>query len=303
MNLILLLNRGAGALRGVDAAQAAEELAGIFRDHDHRVTVEVSDGQDIVERIERACQTRGIDALVVGGGDGTISAAAAAVAECGTTLGVLPLGTMNLFARSLGIPLEMKAAAAALAGGSPGAVDIGDVNGRSFVHHVALGLHAKVVRTREKMTYTSRLGKLGATAQAWWTVVRRPPRLDAEIRADAHVIRRRTAAILVSNNPLGEGHLPYADDPTEGALGLYVVKSRRLPDLVKLAADIAFGAIAGNPNLEQRFAKEVEIAVPAKVIEASVDGEVVSLDTPVCCRLRRGGLSVLRPAPDTAVGT
>jgi len=295
MKLILILNRSAGTLRGVDPDAAAEELAEIFRARGHEVAAEVHEGKEAVEAVRRACRGGGADAIVVGGGDGTISAAAAAAAQSGATLGILPLGTMNLFARSLGIPVDMQAAAEALADGAPAAVDIGEVNGRFFVHHVALGLHAKVVRTRERMTYASRLGKIVASAQAWWMVVRQPPRLDADIRAGKSAFRRRTVAILVSNNPLGEGHLPYADDPREGALGLYVVTARRLPDLVILAARIAVGAIAGNPHLEQRLTREVEIGLPEATVEASVDGEIVTLQAPLRCRSRAGGLSVIRP--------
>ena len=295
MKLILVLNRGAGTLRGVDPDAAAEEIAKVFRARGHEVATEVHDGKAAIEAVNCACRAGEADAIVVGGGDGTISAAAAAAAESGATLGILPLGTMNLFARSLDIPLNMLAAAEALADGAPGDVDIGEVNGRFFVHHVALGLHAKIVRTRERMTYAGRFGKIAASVQAWWMVVRQPPQLDADIRAGKIAVRRRTAGILVSNNPLGEGHLPYADDPSEGALGLYVVTSRRVPDLVKLAIRVAVGAIAGNPHLEQWLATEVEIALREATVEASVDGEVVTLEAPLRCRSRRGGLRVIRP--------
>jgi diacylglycerol kinase family enzyme len=295
MNLILVLNRDAGTLRDVDADKAAEELAAIFRERGHEIAVELHAGGGAVEAVRRACREARADALIVGGGDGTVSAAAAAAAECGATLGILPLGTMNLFARSLGIPLEMKAAATALASARPACVDIGEVNGRFFVHHVALGLHAEVVRTRDRMTFDSRLGKIRASFRAWWMVVREPPRLDAEIRVGARTFRRRTAAILVSNNPLGEGHLPYADDPSEGALGLYVVKSRRLPDLITLALRLAVGALSRTPQLDQWRAEEVEIVLPEARVKASVDGEAVSLETPIRCSSRKQGLSVLRP--------
>ena len=169
---------------------------------------------------------------MVGGGDGTISFAAAAAARSGKTLGILPLGTMNLFARSLGIPLEMTAAAEAVAGGEKVAVDIGDVNGRLFVHHVTLGLHARMILLRTRIVYKSRLGKMRASVQAWWMAVRNPRTIDAIIRADGPEFQRKTAAILVTNNPLGEGHIPYADDPRQGTLGLYVANSPRWQDLV-----------------------------------------------------------------------
>jgi diacylglycerol kinase family enzyme len=233
--------------------------------------------------------------IVVGGGDGTISAAAAAVARCGKTLGILPLGTMNLFARSLGIPLEMATAAEALAGAQKTTVDIAEVNGRFFVHHVALGLHARMILVRARLDYRSRLGKIWASCKAWWMTLRDPPDLIVHIRADALQFQRRTAAIVVTNNPLGEGHIPYADDPRQGTFGLYVANSPRWEDLLSMAVRILFGSIAGNPLLDSWVAGEVDIALAAPTVRASVDGELVTLDTPLRCRLHHRGLSVLKP--------
>lgn len=301
MRLHLILNRKAGALRGLDADQAAEGLAEIFRKHGHEVTVAALDGPGACAAIEKSCREGVFDAVVAGGGDGTISAAAAAAAKGGMTLGILPLGTMNLFARSLAIPLEMNAAAEALATGEAVPVDIGEVNGRYFVHHVTLGLHARMILLRRGIQYSSRLGKIGASIRAWWMAVRQPPALDVQIRADDQKFARRTAAILVTNNPLGEGHLPYADDPRQGTLGLYVARSLRPHHLLNLAIRMGFGAISGNPLLENRVAREVDIALPAQSVNASVDGEIVKLETPLRCRLLEGGLRVLRPRASTEV--
>lgn len=295
MRLTLILNREAGTLRGVDAEKAAEDIAEIFRTHGHDVALELLDGKGSIAAITRACGDNSCEAIVVGGGDGTISFAAAAAAKDGRTLGILPLGTMNLFARSLGLPLEMRAAAEALADGEPVKVDISEVNGRYFVHHVTLGLHARMILLRARMTYGSRLGKLWASVKAWWTAFRNPPDLDARIRADGKESRRRTAAILVTNNPLGEGHLPYADDPHEGVLGLYVARAPRPTDLLRLAAGMLLGKFSANQFLDDSVAREIDIALGAPKVSASVDGEIVSLETPLRCRLHRGGLRVLRP--------
>ena len=105
----------------------------------------------------------------------------------------------------------------------------------------------------------------------------------------------RTAAILVTNNPLGEGHLPYADDPRQGMLGLYVTRSIRPPDLFRIAVRLVFGRTSNSPLLDSWVAREVDIALAAPTVNASVDGEIVSLETPLRCRRNRGGLRVLRP--------
>ena len=296
MNLTLVLNSTAGTLRGLDPLHVAEELADIFRGRGHSVRTEVHAGRAAVVAIARICRDGKCDAVVVGGGDGTISAAAAAAAQSGLTLGVLPLGTMNLFARSLKIPLTMREAAEALAIAGKARVDIGAVNGRYFIHHVTLGLHPRIIRIREQLSYSSRLGKIWAGILAWWMVVRQPPRLSVRIRADDLLIERRSTAILVSNNPWGEGHLPYPDDLQQGRLGLYLTTSRHWRRLVELAARMTFGEYSENPLLESWQAKNLEISPGRSLIGASVDGEIVVLQTPVRLRVVKHGLSVLRPA-------
>lgn len=296
MIITLVLNRNAGILRGRDPDHVGEELADVFRAQGHVVTKHVHAGVDLATAIERICREKACDAIVVGGGDGTVSAAAAAAAASGLVLGVLPLGTMNLFARSLGIPLGMRPAAEALAAGKPAAIDIGEVNGRLFIHHVTLGLHPHMIKTRDGLSYSSAWGKVMANVHSWWIVLGQPPRLNARIRIDGEAIERRTAAILVSNNALGEGHLPYADDLNQGQLALYLPKSHRWHDLVRLTASLALGEIAKNGLLEFRLAEAIEISLPEPTVQASIDGEIVSLATPLRCRVRKGGLTVLRGA-------
>jgi len=267
MKISLILNRNAGTLRTLDADAVGEQLAAIFREAGHDVRVLALEGGEALDAVRDACRSGDADAVVVGGGDGTISASAGIAANCGITLGILPLGTMNLFARALAIPLEMNAAATALATAKPANVDIAEVNGHAFVHHMTLGLHERMIRARERSaSYGSRLGKIWASVQAAWLVVRQPPRINARITADGHTLRRRTAAILVSNTPRGEGHLlPYADDPRHGKLGLYVLKSRTPADIVRLVqpdilvkgADWAADQIVGRDTVEARGGRVV----------------------------------------------
>jgi diacylglycerol kinase family enzyme len=300
MHLNLILNRNAGALRDGDPGPIVKELEEIFRAHGHKVSTKLLPGKEAVAAIADACRQKSCDAVIVGGGDGTISTAAAEAAKHGLTLGILPLGTMNLFARSLGIPLQPAAAAEALATAEVASIDIGEANGRYFTHHVTLGLHPRMIRMRERLSYASRWGKIWASTQAWWMVVRHPPRLDVRMTVDGEEFRRRTAAILVSNNPLGEGHLPYADDPSQGSFGIYVARSRHWQDLTQLAAQIVLGDIAQNPLLEGRLGREVEIVPAGGTVTASVDGEIVALHSPLKFTLHHGGLRVLKPRSDGA---
>ncbi|RXX19750.1 diacylglycerol/lipid kinase family protein, partial [Streptococcus oralis] len=146
-----------------------------FKLHGHEVEVETIDGDGIGAAIGSAAARTDLDVLLVGGGDGTVSTAAAALMNKPIALGILPAGTMNLFARTLQIPIELEDAVSALAGGDITAVDIATVNGEPFVHQFSVGLHARMVRNRERLDYGSKFGKMWATTRAIVTTLKSLP--------------------------------------------------------------------------------------------------------------------------------
>lgn len=124
MRIALVINAASGSLgNGVDPAQLRQRLA----DAGFEVVVEPNDTAPLPRRLEEAANRPGIGAVVVAGGDGTLSCAAATLAGRELPLGILPLGTMNLLARDLGLPLDLDAALATLATGVRRRIDIGDL--------------------------------------------------------------------------------------------------------------------------------------------------------------------------------
>ena len=159
MDVHVILNRTGGTLRTTNLDLLTALIRDEFTLHGHRVEIEVVDGHDIAHAIGQVAARTDIDVLMVGGGDGTVSCAAGAVAGTDIALAILPAGTMNLYARTLQIPLELAAAVNALASGIVVDVDIAMVNDKPFVHQFAVGVHARMVRMREKFDYASRVGK------------------------------------------------------------------------------------------------------------------------------------------------
>lgn len=248
--------------------------------------------------LEAARDDKYYDAVIVGGGDGTISMAAGLFADSGKTLGILPLGTMNLFARSLRIPIDIDSALAALLAAKPSAVDLCSVNARIFTHHVALGLHPTILRTRESMTYHGRLGKIWASLRAFLRTLRRPPTLRVATTINGIVNRWRTNTLIVSNNSFieGIGHLQYAENPQGGRLAVYISISRTRRDLLRLSSAVAMGSWVKNPLLESHITEEVEIALRRrKHVLASIDGELIGLTSPLRIVCHQGSLIALMP--------
>lgn len=301
MRILALLNRDGGTLKTTDL----DWLSGLIRDefsvHGHDVRVEIHAGKDIVGAIDRAAGGEGLDVLLVGGGDGTVSAAAAAVFRTDTALAILPAGTMNLFARTLQIPLNLEAAVKALAGGTVTKVDVATVNGKPFIHQFAAGLHARMVRFREKIAYRSRLGKMWATTRAIALAFRKLPKVELLINVDGRTERLLCSAIAVSNNLYGPDHLPFADDPKGGVLGVYICTDRNLNRVAKLTFDIFTGKWRNNPSLVVKTAKHVQLAHKGKPRSnrAVRDGEMELLDDLSEVELHPLGLSVMVPAEAT----
>jgi diacylglycerol kinase family enzyme len=235
----------------------------------------------------------------VGGGDGTISSAAGILAGSNAALAVLPLGTMNLFARALGTPLSLDRALHALANGSERYIDIGAVNDVIFVHHVTLGLHPLMIFNRERQSYSSRLGKKLATLRVWWKLVRRAPRMRLRIGIDAERLFVRTASVIIANNAFVEraGGAPHSGIPGRGQLACYVANTRDWAEILTMTAEAGLGKWASNSKLDFREGREIAIETVRPRMPVSIDGELVSLQTPIKVQLRRRALKVVIPVP------
>jgi diacylglycerol kinase family enzyme len=166
----------------------------------------------------------GADAVVAGGGDGTISTVAGVLADSGMPLGVLPLGTLNHFAKDLRIPLKPADALDVILAGTTMPVDVGEVNGKLFLNNSSLGLYARIVRLRER--YEARgLAKWGVAAWAMLKVMEQNPVFTVRIGANGETSSYRSSLVMVGNNSYRMKGLDAGPrQPRGGALAVYVVK-------------------------------------------------------------------------------
>jgi len=147
-------------------------LAGIFESQGRKARIQVArSGEELVKMAKAAAQG-GSPALVAGGGDGTINAVASQIVGTGKKLGVLPLGTLNHFAKDIRIPMDIEEAARVIIGGRTAEIDVGEVNGLLFLNNSSLGLYPSLVRDREakqRRGFAKWLAFLGAAAVTWAT--------------------------------------------------------------------------------------------------------------------------------------
>ncbi|MFZ4876758.1 diacylglycerol/lipid kinase family protein [Janthinobacterium sp. Mn2066] len=264
---------------------------------DAAITLATS-GAEMMATAEQALAD-GVEIVVAGGGDGTINAVASVVVEKGqgTRFGVLPLGTLNHFAKDLQIPLDLDAAIANVAGGVAVPVDVGEVNDRIFLNNSSLGLYPDIVRDREKQQRRLGRGKWLAFSWALIAALRRYPFLNVQLTLNGEVHARRTPFVFIGNNEyLMQGlNIGERERLDSGRLSLYVAQRPGRLGLVRLALHALFGKLSQAKDFDVLTATEMDIATHHRRLRVATDGEVTVMNTPLRYRIRPAALQVIVP--------
>lgn len=252
-------------------------------------------GVSVPDVVRRAVQG-GAPAVVAAGGDGTVNAVAASLVGSQVPLGVLPAGTLNHFAKDLGIPLELESAVDVIAAGRVVAVDAAEVNGRIFLNNSSIGVYPQVVRLRERYREKG-LGKWIAAGWATLAVLRRRPFLGVRIASPDGVLVRRTPFVFVGNNEyrMAGFHPGSRASLTGGTLAVYVMKADRRRSLLRLAWLVMWRGAEATPELDLLTVEEVRVETKRGRLQVSLDGEVAGLESPLQYQILPGALRVLVP--------
>ncbi|HYH86954.1 MAG TPA: diacylglycerol kinase family protein [Pyrinomonadaceae bacterium] len=298
----VIINATAGTRRADDAGRA---VADAFANCGVGARVAVArDGAEII-RLARRALSNGARAVVAGGGDGTVSAVASQLVGSRLALGVLPLGTLNHFAKDLGVPLNLEEAARNVCEGREVRVDVGEVNGQVFINNSSLGLYPLIVRRREKLQARSGSGKWPAFLRAALAVLRRYPFLYVHLNADGREIKRKTPFVMVGNNEyLMESFQMGARSRLDaGRLSLYVAHRTGRLGLLWLAVRALFGHIRQAKDFDALPAQEIRVETKRpKRLPVATDGEVNVMTTPLRYRILPGALRVIVPKTVTGDG-
>nr|WP_255528567.1 diacylglycerol kinase family protein [Roseomonas sp. KE0001] len=287
----VLVNAGGGSVRG---RELRAEIAAVFAAHGVAADVEQLGG-DALAAAARAALAEGYEAVVAGGGDGTVSAVAGVLAGGEVPLGVLPLGTLNHFARDLGLPADWRQAAAQLARGQVRRIDVAEVNGRVFINNSSVGLYADMVSERDRERRRRGWRKGPAMLLACLRILRRFGLRRLTVRAAGRRERVKTPLVFIGNNDY-ETSLPRPGRRVAldgGHLCLCVTRHGSRLSLLRLALRAAFGRLREERDFEMRAVETAEIHARAPLLRVSLDGEVAMLRTPLRYRIRPGALRVL----------
>jgi len=290
----VLLNRGGGAVaadpKTGDKVMAALKKAGLDPE------VELIAGGDCAVRC-RAIAARGDELVVVGGGDGTISAAASALVGTETLLGILPLGTLNHFARDLGIPTKLEDAVKLIAEGPARRVDVAEMNDRIFINNSAIGLYPLLVVDRDSQR--KRLGRPKAAAMiiaSIRTLVRfGHQRLTLTVNDRKGQVD--TPLLFVGNNDY-RTDLPAAgqrESVEDGRLCVLVMRKKTRRGFIAASVRALLDRSRADDMVRLDDAERLRVSSRKRMLAVSLDGEVVRAESPLNYKIRKKALRVIAP--------
>jgi diacylglycerol kinase family enzyme len=298
------LNAGAGTITGQDEGVFRANLISIFADHGVSAELEFLSGSDLQASAEAAmarAQQGEIDAVVACGGDGSIRTVASVLAGTNVPLGVLPLGTLNHFAKDLGLPLNIEEGAKIIATGYRRAVDVGEVNGRVFINNSSIGVYPSLVVKRDRRRRKIGESKWTAAVLAGVQMLRRFPlhRLSISVNGEKEAVR--TLCLFVGNNEydLALANFGSRKRMDGSELWLYVTKQRSRLALIWLACRSWLGLLDGARDFIAVPTDCAEIKSKKRRLLVAMDGEVNVMHSPLMYRSRPGALTVLVPQSTT----
>ena len=298
--VVALMNAGAGAFSPSLAADIELALADAFAGLGVAADIRFVEGEGLHHAAEQALAAAKhgeVDAIVVGGGDGSVRAVASVLAGTSVPLGIIPLGTLNHFAKDLGLPLAVEAAAATIAAGRTRMVDLAEVNGETFINNSSIGIYPYMVIDRERRRAEHKLAKWMAMVPAFFRMLRHFPRRRLRISAEGFARPYRTPCLFVGNNEYGMELFTFGRRQRldTGKLWFYVVKPRSPWEFFLMVCRLCFGHLDQARDLNTFELAEAEISVKTSRLPVALDGEVRIMHTPLHYRSRPGALRVFVP--------
>lgn len=297
-HIVCILNCSANSQK---AEAACDRVTERFAEKGVGVDVHVArDGSDI-SRLASEAVKQGATIVVAGGGDGTISAVASHLVGTGIALGVIPMGTLNHFAKDMGVPLEIPQAVDSIIAGNMVQVDAGMVNGHTFINNASIGLYPKLVAHREDLQ-AGGLHKWLALVPAVYRALRDYVPQHVTIASQEHgTAREKVPFVFIGNNEYeasgaGIGKRSRMD---AGRLWVYRGAAKTRLDIALLAVKTLRGG-ASTPELKIFDTDQFSIRTRRLRTRIALDGEILDMASPLEFSIQKAALNVIVPKPDTA---
>lgn len=296
MRAVVIVNGKAGSAQTPDVT-GEKPLAELLREVGIEADIRDVPGKHLVQAAKAAVAEKP-EAIIAGGGDGTLSAVAGALVDTQIPLGLLPLGTLNHFAKDLGIPLNLADAVRVIAAGKITNIDVAEANDRIFINNSSLGIYPRIVLDREAQRGRHGISKWVALVIAVFKVFRRFPLVYVRLSdaTDSKVVK--TPLVFVGNNRyqldlLNAGTRACLD---RGELSLYVANVQSRWGMLRLTVRALFGRLKQDRDFEAYCLSSCWIETRRRTLHVAFDGEVEKMTPPLHYRARPGALRVFLPA-------
>jgi diacylglycerol kinase family enzyme len=300
MTVLVLLNGGSGTMKRDDPVELERRVRDGLRMRGIEAEIRQLAGGEIAEAVRSfvSANTEKVHpTIVVGGGDGTLGSAASVIAGTNVVLGVLPLGTLNHFAKDLGVPTDLDEAMDVIASGRVSTIDVAEVNGRVFINNSSVGVYPFLVAERTAEQKRRGIGKLAAIIPALLRTIRGLSwQRVTLISGGGSPQELRTPCVFVGNNLYDLTALGKRKSLCSGELCVYVVKRQSWLGLVLLPFKVVFGLADAAEDVEVFRLQNLDIKAHRPRMLVSMDGETTESATPLHYRIRPGALQVLVPA-------
>ncbi len=293
MKKVLFVNENAGRAR--KGKELDNLLAEAAKQPDLEVHI-IEKGENLPWLVKNYLR-RDVKIIGVAGGDGTINSIASCLVNTGIPLVVVPFGTLNHFARDIGVSANPVEALGLFAGteATEIRIDVGEVNGNYFLNNSSIGIYPRLVKQREK--YEARLGKLFAYLLAGWNVFRRPHLLHVKLEINGKKQDLKVGLLFFSNNrinmtPLQAGQRARLDDQV---FDVYMVKAATFFELFRVAASFLRNKLEQSPLVTQAEVCEAVVYTSRHHLPVAFDGETRSLSSPLEYKIHPAALLVRVP--------
>ena len=283
--IVVILNPAA---RGERAHRLQERVQAIARGAELRFTELAGEA----EALARAAVEEGFTSIVAAGGDGTVNEVVNGIAGTGATLGLLPLGTMNVYASELGLPANnLEACWRIIAEEQTRHVDLPSANEKHFVQLAGVGFDAQAIKETSQALKRS-FGPLSYIVSAAQVAVRTPPRLRIE---SEHAVTEEGSFVLVGNGRLYGGRFPFFKQAVidDGLFDVLIFKRLNYLEIIRYMQDVIFSSQITSPEVEYFQTTSLRVTSEAEV-PVEIDGELIGT-CPVQFNIHAGGLRVFAP--------
>lgn len=267
------------------------DLKKAFKQYDGELFfLEITKG---IEKLVKQVKKHNIKIIVAAGGDGTVNAVANIAVATKIPMAVLPLGTLNHFAKDLGLQMNLDEAIAVIGAGKPVGIDYCTVNHEVFVNNSSIGVYPRIVAKREKLS--DKFGKWPAAFVGTIQVLVQMRIPTLEFRYNGQKMTIKTSLAFVGNNKYNLDQVGLAErkNMNDGVLFLYVVRTKGLIAMLQLVTSLLVGKRDAAKDLRVTT-KELEIRSHKKTLKVSMDGEIRTLPTPLIYKTHPGGLRVYK---------